>query len=147
MLTYNPCCNHYAGDSKFCQYTQQHKLQRNISGQVSDNLADDELMSNDGLMLQVFMGTRALPQFCNTLDQMQNHFFKNVKINNAATCEVCGEKTIQRCMVCNNNLCMVNGAKCVLMFHNEDFFGLARSDMKTVHGKNVETWIPPGYCS
>ncbi len=29
------------------------------------------------------------------------------------------------------------------MFHNEEIFHLARSDMKTVHGKNVETWTPP----
>ena len=26
MLTYNPHHNHYAGHSKFCRYTQQHKL-------------------------------------------------------------------------------------------------------------------------
>ena len=30
-----------------------------------------------------------------------------------------------------------NGAKCAVLFHSEEFFGLARSDYKAVHGKDV----------
>jgi hypothetical protein len=30
-----------------------------------------------------------------------------------------------------------NGARCALLFHSEEFFGLARSDSQTVHGKEV----------
>jgi hypothetical protein len=29
------------------------------------------------------------------------------------------------------------------LFHSEEFFGLARSDYKTVHGKEVSAWKPP----
>ena len=30
-----------------------------------------------------------------------------------------------------------NGAKCAVLFHSEEFFGLARSDYKAMHGKDV----------
>ena len=36
-----------------------------------------------------------------------------------------------------------NGARCALLFHSEEFFGLARSDYNTVHGKEVSAWKPP----
>ena len=47
----------------------------------------------------------------------------------------------------NRNLCTMdrrtwNGAKCVLRYHNEEFFGLARSDHKSIHGKSVDKWTP-----
>ncbi len=32
MLTYDPHHNNYPGDSKFCRYTQHHKLRRSTSG-------------------------------------------------------------------------------------------------------------------
>jgi hypothetical protein len=66
MLKYNPRNNHYAGDDKFWRYTQQHKLRRS-SGSLNssvDNLVDDNVLSNDGLTLQVFMRARGLPCFC-----------------------------------------------------------------------------------
>lgn len=148
MLTYDPRHNNYPGDSKFRRYTQQHKLRRSTSGSVSENSADDEVSSNDGLTLEVFKRARALPRFCKTLDDIHKHFSNIVKLNNAMKCEVCGEKTIWRCEICNKNLCTMskrtwNGAKCVLTYHNEEFYGLARSDFKSVHGKNIDHWIPP----
>jgi hypothetical protein len=30
-----------------------------------------------------------------------------------------------------------------MTYHNENFYGLARSDYRTVHGKNVEGWTAP----
>ena len=36
-----------------------------------------------------------------------------------------------------------NGAKCAVLFHSEEFFGLARSDYKAVHGKDVSGWKAP----
>jgi hypothetical protein len=36
-----------------------------------------------------------------------------------------------------------NGARCALLFHSEEFFGLARSDYQTVHGKEVSGWKAP----
>jgi hypothetical protein len=66
---------------------------------VSENLADDEVSSNDGFTLEVFKKARALPRFCKTLEDMKKHFSNIVKINNAMKCEVCGEKTIWRCEI------------------------------------------------
>ena len=78
---------------------------------------------------------------------MNNHFLNVAKLNNASKCEVCGDKTIWRCTLCNKNLCTMskqtwNGAKCILAYHNEEFYGLARSDFKSVHGKSVDSWTP-----
>ena len=36
-----------------------------------------------------------------------------------------------------------NGARCTLFFYSEEFFGLARSDYKTVHGKKSVHGNPP----
>ena len=30
-----------------------------------------------------------------------------------------------------------------MTYHSENFYGLARSDYRTVHGKNVEGWTAP----
>ena len=53
-----------------------------------------------------------------------------------------------KCKLCGKLMCTMdkrkwNGGRCVLLFHSEEFFGLARSDYKTVHGKEVSAWKPP----
>ena len=113
-----------------------------------DNSVDDDVLSNDGLTLQVFMRAQGLPHFCKTLDKMTKHFSNIVKMNNGCNCEVCEEKTIWRCGVCNMNLCTMNkrtwnGTKGVLTYHNKEFFGLARSDYKSIHSKSVDKWTLP----
>jgi hypothetical protein len=148
MLQYDPRNNRYCGDNKFRRYTQQHKLRRMGSASSSVDSAEDDMYPKDGLTLAAFQRGRLLPRFCQTLEQMSNHFLNIVKLNNASKCEVCGDKTIWRCTLCNKNLCTMskrtwNGAKCILAYHNEEFYGLARSDFRSVHGKNVESWTPP----
>ena len=69
-------------------------------------------------------------------------------MNNAAICEVCGAKTIWKCSICCKSFCIMkgrswNGAKCLMTYHNQDFYGLAQGDYRTVHGKNVLGWIAP----
>ena len=146
MLQYDPRDNRYAGDDKFRRFTQQHKIRR--SG-TSVNSADDDVISNDGLTFDVFRrAVREMPRFCATVDQLNNHFRNIKKMNNAAICEVCGTKTIWKCTICCRSLCIMkgrgwNGAKCLMMYHNQDFYGLARGDYKTVHGKNVLGWTAP----
>ena len=139
-------------DNKFRRYTQQHKIRRMGSASGSVNSAEDDVLSNDGLTLAAFQRGRLLPRFCQTLEQMSNHFSNIVKLNNASKCKVCSDKTIWRCTLCNKNLCTMsrrtwNGAKCILAYHNEEFYGLARSDFRSVHGKNVESWTPPDTAS
>ena len=36
-----------------------------------------------------------------------------------------------------------NEAKCLMTYHNENFYGLIQSDYRTVHDKNVEGWTAP----
>ena len=148
MLSYDPRENNYAGDDKFRRFSQSHKLRRGGSGGANSVDNDDEVGSNDGLTLDVFKKARELPRFCLTIDQLNNHFRNVVKLNNAAICEVCGAKTIWMCGICLKNLCIMkkkswNGAKCLMTYHNQEFYGLARGDYRTVHGKNVLKWTAP----
>ena len=69
-------------------------------------------------------------------------------MNNAAICEVCRAKTIWKCSICCKSLCIMkgrrwNGANCLMTYHNQDFYGLAQGDYRTVHGKNVLGWTAP----
>lgn len=148
MLQYDPRNNHYCGDNKFRRYTQQHKLRRVGSASSSVDSAEDDMYPKDGLTLAAFQRGQLLPRFCQTLEQVSNHFSSIVKINNASKCKVCGDNTIWRCTLCNKSLCIMtkrtwNGARCILAYHNEEFYGLARGDFRSVHGKNVDSWTPP----
>ena len=108
MSTYDPPDNCYAGDDKFRQFTQQHKIHR--SGTSVNSVDNDDVISNDGLTLDVFRrAVRELPQFCATVDQFNNHFCNVKKMNNASICEVCGTKTIWKCTICCRNLCIMKG--------------------------------------
>ncbi len=109
---------------------------------------EDEVLSNDGLTLEVFKRARELPCFCLTLEELNIHFCNVVKLNNASKCEVCGAKTIWKCTICGRKLCIMtrqtwNGAVCLFAYHNMNFYCLMRGDYRTVHGKNVEKWIAP----
>ncbi len=109
---------------------------------------EDELLSNDGLTLEVFMRARELPCIYTTLGELNIHFSNVVKLNNASKCEVCGAKTIWKCTICGEKMCIMrrrtwNGAKCLFAYHNINFYSLARGDYRTVHGKNVEKCITP----
>ncbi len=60
MLRYDPQDNCYAGDDKFRQFMQQHKIHR--SGTSVNIVDDDDVISNDGLTLDVFRrAVRELP--------------------------------------------------------------------------------------
>jgi hypothetical protein len=147
MLKYDPQDNCYAGDDKLWRFTQKHKLCRTSGSAYSVDTQEDEVLSSDGLTLEVFKRARVLPCFCTTLEELNIHFCNVVKLNNASKCEVvCGAKTIQKCTICGKKNCIMkrwtwNGAKCLFAYHNINFYGLARGDYRTVHGKNVEKWI------
>ncbi len=104
---------------------------------------EDEVLSNDGLTLEVFKRARELPRFSRTLEELNIHFCNFVKLSNASKCEVCGAKTILKCTICGKILCIMkrqtwNGAKCLFAYHIINFYGLTQGDYRTVHGKNVE---------
>ncbi len=99
--------NRYAGDDKFCCFTQQHKLCRTFGSANSMDTQEDEVLSNDGLTLEVFKGASKLPCFCMTLEELNIYFCIVVKLNNASKCEVCGAKTIWRCTICGEIMCIM----------------------------------------
>ena len=62
-----------------------------------------------------------------------------MRTTNGKPCEVFGKDSIWRCKVCGKHLCTVekrkwNGLKCFFMYHSHEFYGLSKSDSKTVHG-------------
>ena len=79
---------------------------------------------------------------------LRHHLASIVVTTNGLPCEVCRKKCLTKCQLCNKRMCTMdkwkwNGAKCAVLFHSEEFFGLARSDYKVVHGKNVSGWKAP----
>mmetsp|Transcript_26912 Transcript_26912/g.45854 ORF Transcript_26912/g.45854 Transcript_26912/m.45854 type:complete len:257 (+) Transcript_26912:617-1387(+) len=142
MLKYDPRDDNYPGDSGFRTSKRQPKKRR--QSEVSD---DND--SGSGLTVQVFKKARVTPRLCGNLSDLEKHFQSMDKGTSSKTCEVCGKNTLWTCGICKKPLCVMdsrkwNGAKCVLAFHNNLFFGLARSDAAAVHGETTKSWRAPG---
>jgi len=129
MLTYDPRNKMYAGDEKFRLNTQMPKKRRK-SHELS---VGEESFPDTGVTAANLRKARTLPRFCTTIDQLREHFQEMKNMSNPSLCEACGEKTYWVCGKCKVPLCIYsnrcwNGAKCIFLYHNEDFFGLARTD-------------------
>lgn len=128
MLTYNPSNGVYAGDEKFRLMTKLPKKRRR-----SKDLTD-EIFPETGVTLANLNIARTLPRFCKTIHDIQSHFLAMKNGTNPKTCDVCGESTRWFCTMCKNvPLCIYsnrkwNGARCMFLYHKEDFFGLSRMD-------------------
>ena len=83
-------------------------------------------------------------RLCGDLDVLIQHTESMVRKTNKYDCEVCGKKTLWKCQKCNKALCVLEkgtfaGGTCMLRFHSDSFFGLAKSDAK-MH--DIVTWRP-----
>ena len=84
-------------------------------------------------------------RLCSTVGDLQKHFNAINRTTNLMKCEVGGEKTVWRCVLCDKYMCTTkkrnwNGSKCIFSYHSPDFFGLVRSDHWEFFGKHVQTW-------
>jgi hypothetical protein len=109
----------------------------------------EALYPEDGLTLANFKLARTFPRLqCKLASDFVRHLANIVVATNSKPCEVCGRKCLTKCLICGKLMCTTdkrkwNGARCALLFHSEEFFGLARSDYQTVHRKEVSAWKPP----
>jgi hypothetical protein len=149
LLAYDPKYNLYNGDDKQRSFTQNHKVRRSIDNDMESCEQMEALYPEDGLTLANFKLARTFPRLqCNLASDFGKHLANIVVNTNSRPCEVCGRKCLTKCKLCGKLMCTTdkrkwNGARCALLFHSEEFFGLARSDYKTVHGKEVSAWKPP----
>jgi len=144
MLEYDPKNNVYNGDDKQRSFTQNHKVRMSIDKGMESCERVEALYPEDGLTLANFKLARKFPRLqCNFASDFGKHL-----ANIGSPCEVCGRNCLTKCLLCGKLMCTTdkrkwNGARCALLFHSEEFFGLARSDYQTVHGKEVSAWKPP----
>jgi len=97
----------------------------------------EESFPDTGVTAANLIIARTLPQFCTTINDIQRHFDAIEKKSNQGTCEVCGANTYWKCGLCGIYMCLLdkrhwNGARCVFLHHQENFFGLSRSDYLAV---------------
>ncbi|KAL7529487.1 hypothetical protein ACHAXR_004154 [Thalassiosira sp. AJA248-18] len=148
MLNYDPKDNKYPGDSKMREFTRRRKRDR-------DNMARKSTSTYvpDGLTIRNFKkakaGTRHKPpRLCGDLDDLKQHLASCARTNNSGKCEVCGAKTTWTCKLCDKKMCVLEekkfkGIACALSYHNDNFFGLTRSDFKCLYGSKMGDWVPP----
>ena len=82
-------------------------------------------------------------RLCGDLDVLIEHTQSMIRKTNNVPCEVCGKRTLWRCGKCCKALCVLEkgsfaGGTCMLRYHSDSFFGLAKSD-SAMH--NIE-WKP-----
>ena len=83
----------------------------------------------------------------NDLNRLSEHFSNIEKKSNKMRCEVCGNTTYWKCMLCNGALCATDGkrkwnGKCMFTFHNPLFWGLARCDSRLFNLREAD-WVAP----
>jgi hypothetical protein len=109
----------------------------------SKDLTGEESFPDTRVTLQNLKAAWQLSQFCLTIEDIQKHFGSICKKTNQYTCKVCRKKTYWSCGLCNTFICLLNkhhwnGGRCAFLYHNDKYFGLARSDYIHVIGKGWE---------
>jgi hypothetical protein len=149
MLEYDPKKNMYNEDDKQRSFTQNNKVRRSNDDNDMESCEQRELLyPEDGLTLANFKLARTFPRLqCKLASDFGRHLANIVVATNSKPCKVCGRKCLTKCFICGKLMCTNqrkwNGARCDLLFHSDEFFGQARSDYQTVHGKEVIAWKPP----
>ena len=147
MMSYDPSKRMYPGDETFRAFTQKHKNRRISSDNTEVQKKDGKKAKHDNDVTEItydsYQKAVHAGRLCLTVDNIKLHFESVRRLTNSEACEVCGEKTIWKCSRCYKSLCTVekrkwNGAKCLFLYHSPEFYGLARSDCKS-----VETWNAP----
>jgi hypothetical protein len=149
LLEYNPRDIQYNGDNKLRLFAQNHKARRTIKDAMDTCEQLDESFPEGGLTIVNFRKVMMVPKLqCWLARDLGNHLASIVVTTNSLLCEVCRKKCLAKCRLYNKHICTMdkrkwNGAKCAVLFHSEEFFGLTRSDYKAMHGKDGSGWKAP----
>ena len=156
MLKYNPIHRKYPGDGKMRTATQQNSQKRKRSvargnqpsrGQPRKESASSKKFKKSFRDAKTKRGRHS--RLCGDLTAL-NHHIKGVKTGNKhpKACKVCGKPAYSTCTICNEALHFmpskgeVAGATCFFDYHNDVFFGMARSDV-SIKGISKKQWSYP----
>ena len=128
MLDYDPKEGLLPGDENFRATTKYSKMQKANRKRKMDY--------NDGGVTEenynIAKGDKRT-RLCGDLDQLLSHTKTMYSTRNYGKCEVCGRKCLYKCRRCEKYMCVLDkksftGGECMLRFHSDTFFGLARED-------------------
>ena len=148
MLEYNPSNLKYSGDETTREVTQVNKKRRSLKSENRNR----KMMKyvEGGMNMANYQKAMTMERFShgNDLTRLTEHFLQIEKKSNKMRCEVCGDTTYWKCMLCNGALCATdgkrkwNGGKCMFTFHNPLFWGLARCDSHLFNLREAD-WVAP----
>ena len=140
MLNYHPKSGLLPGDENFRAYTKYSRKQKTAAKRKIEKVKyDDEGVSVRNYKIAK---THSSQRLCGNLDQFLEHSNSMARFTNAHLCEVCGNKTRWKCLKCEKWMCVLesgkfSGCQCLIRFHSDSFFGLARSDAEM---NGIEKW-------
>lgn len=130
MLQWDPAAGLLPGDVLF-------RYNKKLSNKQRDNKRKSESLEYecDGVTEANYSLAKSdkRQRLCGDLDVLIEHTESMVRKTNSVACEVCGKGTLWRCGKCSKALCVLDkgsfaGGTCMLRFHSDSFFGLAKSD-------------------
>jgi hypothetical protein len=142
MLQYDPKDQLYPGESNTRFVTKMKKAKRKKPTAPT--------FARGGVILENFKKAKTAvgSRLCGSLDDLAAHMNSMRKTGNTSPCQVCGKGTAWKCDMCGEHMCVLNnrsfnGARCAIHYHNDSFFGLAKSDFKPLMNKAANQWVPP----
>lgn len=140
MLQWDPAAGLLPGDSHFRYYT---KLTTKRREKRKSDAVDYECEGVSEANYNIAKSDKR-QRLCGDLEELIEHTESMTRKTNPAKCEVCGKNSLWRCIKCNKALCVMekgafSGGTCMLRYHSDSFFGLARCDAK-MH--DMKEWKP-----
>jgi hypothetical protein len=134
MLAYDPSMGLLPGDHNFRAYTRltTAKKQKRKRGK-----RDRIVYESEGVTAENYQKAKRHKsgRLCGDLQQFLDHSSSVKRSTNQGVCEVCQKKTVWRCKSCSASLCILEnrnftGGSCLVRFHCDSFFGLAKRDAR-----------------
>jgi hypothetical protein len=131
MLNYNPANGLLPGDEYFRVSTKQTIRRRQ---REKKRKKDNVEYAPDGITLNNYkLAKTTTSRLCGDLDQFLVHSKSLERTTNHGRCEVCNKKTLWKCRTCDKFVCVFEkksftGGECMVRYHSDTFFGLAKCD-------------------
>ena len=144
MLKYHPKNGLLPGDENFRAYTRLSRKQKDAAAKRKK--AEQVKYDDEGVTVRNFNKAKRhkSQRLCGNLEEYLRHSESVRRFTNANVCEVCGQNTRWKCTTCDKWICVMKGAKfagcpCLIRFHSDTFFGLAKSDAEM---NGLDNWRP-----
>lgn len=137
QLKYDPKDGFLPGDENFRANTKLTRRQKRGRKRKNTIVYEEEGVTEANFQQAK---TERNSRLCGDLDQLLEHTQSMDRKSNAGNCEVCGVKSLWKCMKCDKYMCVLDnkrwtGGQCLIRFHNDTFFGLAKADESLTDSK------------